>query len=202
MDTEKKLPNVTAADTESLAFLFHKATKFIIRAHHHEGHAEHAQMRILAILQRQGTVNQRDLLETLNVRSTSLSELMAKMEQRNLISRTRDVQDKRNFIVTLTEQGVAAIVKPQSARQQHMDALFADFSESEREQLAALLSKFITSLEKHVSEHHPHRVHHSHEHGHHHPCGRGRHGRRGRDGAGRRGLKERIFGEGRDHEEG
>lgn len=168
---------------EILASLFHRAVRFMMRAHHHQGHAEHAQMRVLAILKSHESISQRELLEMLHVRSASLSELLGKLEHRNLICRIRDDQDRRNIIITLTEEGSAAAATMESARRQSTDAIFAALSEDERDQLADLLRKVIVSLEQHAADHHsqhnhgddePRRGHRQHE--------RGRHGFRGRGG--------------------
>jgi DNA-binding MarR family transcriptional regulator len=157
MDTAVQSDGKTAADSANggithglLASLFHRAARFMMRAHHHQGHAEHAQRHVLAILKRSEPMSQRELLEMLNVRSSSLSELLGKLEQRSFIRRERDEEDKRNVIITLTAEGAAA--SAESAGQQSTDALFAALSEDEREQLAGLLRKVIASLEQYAAD--------------------------------------------------
>lgn len=171
------------ASTEMLASLFHRAAKLMMRAHHRQGHAEHAQMRVLAILKQNEPISQRELLDILNVRSASLSELLGKLEHRNLIRRNRDGQDKRSVIITLTEQGSAAAAAAESARRQSFDAIFATLSEDERTQFAGALRKIITSMEQHLVEHHTHGEHgggHMRGHGHDlRECERGRRGPHG-----------------------
>jgi DNA-binding MarR family transcriptional regulator len=169
----------TAVNNETLAALFHHAVKIIVRMHHHQGHAEHAQAHILAMLKAHGSINQRELLEILNVRSTSLSELLGKLENRSFITRVRDEQDKRNFIITATEQGKAATEGHEDARQKSADALFASLSDEDRQKLGELLGKLIKAWEEkfsgHDSEHecdHGHHWHgHEHVHGHEHHNG-------------------------------
>ncbi|MDR3088481.1 MAG: MarR family transcriptional regulator [Desulfobulbaceae bacterium] len=174
MNAEKQtateiIPTPNTVSSENLAGLFHQALRFMMRAHHHEGHAEHAQMRVLALIKDAEPMNQRDLLEKLHVRSASLSELLAKLERRNLISRARDERDKRNFIITLTEEGAAATLAVGPSRQRHTDAIFAALSADERGQLARLLEKVVASLEQHVSEYHHDGGEGGHdERGHHH----------------------------------
>ncbi|MDR1659945.1 MAG: MarR family transcriptional regulator [Desulfovibrio sp.] len=170
------------ASSENLAVLFHRAVKFMARAHHHHGHAEHAQMRVLALLKGRKSMNQRELQEMLNVRSASLSEILGKLEHRGFIERRHDEQDKRNFLITVTGRGSAAAAANEDVRRKSADALFASLSGEERQQLAELLDKIIRALEKSASGH----VHY-HDHGAGYPHGRGRHGHDGHGDWHRRG---------------
>jgi DNA-binding MarR family transcriptional regulator len=162
----------TSVTNETLAALFHRAVKLMVRMHHHQGHAGHAQAHILAMLKAHGSINQRELLEMHNVRSTSLSELLGKLENRGFITRARDEQDKRNFIITATEQGKAATEVHEDARQKNADALFASLSDEDRQKLGELLGKLVNAWEEKFagldSQHecgHGRHIH-GHEHGH------------------------------------
>jgi DNA-binding MarR family transcriptional regulator len=160
--------------SENLAVLFHRAVNFMVRAHHHHGHAEHAQMRVLALLRDRNSMSQRELQEMLNVRSASLSEILGKLEHRGFIGRRHDERDKRNFIVTVTGRGSAVVAAGEDVRRKSDEALFASLSGEERQQLAELLDKIIRALEKSASGHGRH-----HDHGAGHRHGRGRHGHDG-----------------------
>lgn len=163
----------TGVSSENLALLFHRAVKFMARAHHHHGHAEHAQMHVLALLRDRNSMNQRELQEMLNVRSASLSEILGKLEHRGFIRRELDGQDRRNFVITVTGEGCDAVATGEDARRKSADALFASLSGNERRQLSELLDKIIRALEESTSEH----GHHDHEMGRLH--GHGRHGHDG-----------------------
>jgi Transcriptional regulators len=136
-----------AASGETLSSLFHKAVHCMIRAHHQHGHAEHAQMRVLAILFHEGPMPQRDLMHILHVRSTSLSELLKKLEDRGFVIRSQDPKDKRSSIVALTSQGAAKAESAAVLCHQQIDTLFVPLSEGERKQLADLLRKVVASHE-------------------------------------------------------
>ncbi|WP_434778921.1 MarR family winged helix-turn-helix transcriptional regulator [Neisseria sp. Ec49-e6-T10] len=178
MDTDTQI-NTDAVNDEVLATLFHRAAKFMMRARHHKGHAEHAQMRVLSILQNNNNaMNQRDLLEILNVRSASLSELLGKLEHRHLIERNRDAQDKRNIVIFLTEQGSEAVKAIKAVKQDSASTMFATLSQSEREQLAELLQKVNHSFEDQVTKH---RAHNNGEHEHRHEHEQNHVGRHTRD---------------------
>ena len=141
----------TASSSEKLAALFYRAFTFMARAHHHQGHAEHAQMRLLALFSNRNSISQRELLETLQVRSASLSEILDKLEHRGLIRRERDEQDKRAVVVTVTGQGSAVAATGEGVRRKSADALFASLSGEERRRLAELLDKVVRAWEKDTS---------------------------------------------------
>jgi len=50
---------------------------------------------VLAIVRERGGMSQRELLDLLDVRSASLSEVLAKLERNGLIARRRDDADRR-----------------------------------------------------------------------------------------------------------
>ncbi|MDR2669741.1 MAG: MarR family transcriptional regulator, partial [Desulfovibrio sp.] len=134
----------------------------------------HAQAHVLSILKERSPINQYELMEMLNVRSASLSEVLGKLERNGFIQRKRDEQDKRSVVVTVTEQGDAAVTEYQKGRSKSADALFASLTADERRQLADTMNKIINSLEQDLSgsevyhDHHGHEHRYAHGHGYHH----------------------------------
>ncbi len=63
------------------------------------------QGRVLGILALQSPLPQKNLAFMLGVRPQSLSELVAKLEAGGLVTRERDVNDRRSFLIDLTEAG-------------------------------------------------------------------------------------------------
>lgn len=104
-----------------------------------------AQERVLRILAQRETeeVGQRQLQELLGVQSGSLSELVSKLEDKGFLVRIRNETDKRNVTLRLTEAGRARAAQPYDRPDP-----FAALSETEREELRALLQKVLDSLEK------------------------------------------------------
>ncbi|MDR1920676.1 MAG: MarR family transcriptional regulator [Candidatus Adiutrix sp.] len=141
------------------------------RYHHNRGNTQHAQAHVLAVLKEREPMSQRDLMEMLNVRSASLSEILAKLERNGFTARERSDQDKRNFIISVTEQGRAMAEEHKKEHLKNAEAIFAPLSDVERQQLGELLEKIIMSLEKDDPEHDM-----EHEHGFGHRRGRGHHG--------------------------
>jgi DNA-binding MarR family transcriptional regulator len=161
----------SAMTGEVLIGLFRRALKVMSRAHHSHGHTQHAQAHVLAILKEKEPMSQRELIEMLNVRSASMSEILAKLERNSFITRERSDQDKRNFIISVTEQGRAIADGHKKEYQENAEAIFAHLSAAERQKLGELLEKIIIALENNTLSNDTaheygfgHRGHGHHEH--------------------------------------
>jgi DNA-binding MarR family transcriptional regulator len=80
-----------------------------------------------------------DLARTLGVARSGMVKLVEGLEQRGLISREADPKDRRNQTLVLTQQGQRTLNKQENAVEHHEAKVTAGLSESEREQLLALL---------------------------------------------------------------
>ncbi|MBQ3273526.1 MAG: MarR family transcriptional regulator [Solobacterium sp.] len=95
------------------------------------------QDRIIRVLDENGgTMGQKSLQELLRVRPGSISEILAKMEEKGLISRSRDEGDRRAALITLNAE-----VHPETERQN----IFAVLTEEEQADLKELLKKVLAS---------------------------------------------------------
>merc|ERR1711879_507461 len=100
------------------------------RTYHRRDNAHHAQDRVLSIIREHGSINQRELLELLDVRSSSLSEVLRKLEDNELITRQRDDNDRRSFVVSATEQAEAHPMDGEGSKES-ADSLFQSLSDEE-----------------------------------------------------------------------
>lgn len=100
-----------------------------------------SQRRVLIFLKKHGPVTQRILLEEMGVRASSLSELLSKLECKGWIIKEKSDADKRNYNVSVTPEGLAALDEMQSLHQAAIIDLFSDFPAEDQAQLAQLLSK-------------------------------------------------------------
>ncbi|MEF2230730.1 MAG: MarR family transcriptional regulator [Pseudodesulfovibrio sp.] len=127
-----------------LAHLFRRTSRLMARAYHRRDHASHAQSSILSILREDGPMNQRDLLERLDVRSSSLSEVLAKLEAGGLVARERNPEDRRGLIISITPEGRKMLGdEPDRAG---ADGFFACLDDAEKEQLRGILTKIAATL--------------------------------------------------------
>lgn len=92
-------------------------------------------------------VSSRELCELLDLRPSSLSELLSRAEDHGLLTRVADEDDRRIQHVFLTERGKAAVERIQSARDQDAALKVSCFSEEEKDQFIALCDKLIRHLE-------------------------------------------------------
>lgn len=63
------------------------------------------QARCLYMIKMAGEINQRKLAGILNIRPTSLSETIKRLEEKGMITRIPDKSDKRTYIISLTSKG-------------------------------------------------------------------------------------------------
>ena len=112
-------------------------------AHFLRHHTEErgSQRRVLHLLGHHGSMTQRDLLDQLGVRASSLSELLSKLETKGFITKEKSEADKRNFDVALTESGQQALREMQEQYNVVMADLLSGFDAEESAQLDDLLQK-------------------------------------------------------------
>lgn len=100
------------------------------------------QERILSILSNKGSITQKELQTILKIQPGSMSEILAKLEEKGMISRKKDEEDKRKSIIELTEEGHKA---GGQSKIQPKDQLFDALDEGEQEALKQLLVKLTDS---------------------------------------------------------
>lgn len=173
--------------TERLDVLFRKCFHYMGRGRHHrgEGRVGHGQGRLMGMIARQGEINQKDLLDLLDIRPSSLSEMLGKLEAEGYILRQKDEADKRSVIISITESGRHIVSQTMQARREYVDHLFAPLSVEEQEHMIALLEKLAETWDEQDDGDCDERPRHPHCH-----HGRG-HRDMGHRGHGRCGMNER-----------
>lgn len=101
------------------------------------------QGRVLRLLLLHSPVAQKDLAFLLGIRSQSLGELLGKLEISGLIARHPDPQDRRTWLVEITEEGRRAA----KAQPTVEEGPFGVLDDAERTQLANLLDRVIEGIE-------------------------------------------------------
>ena len=96
-----------------------------------------SQDRIIALLDENGgTLAQKSLQKLLDVKPGSISEILSKMEEKGLIERIRDEEDKRACLIKLN----ANVTK-----EEKKDSFFDVLNDEEKEQMKSLLKKVLDS---------------------------------------------------------
>lgn len=104
------------------------------------------QGRILSILSERESITQKELQEMLRIQPGSATEILTKLEEKGLIRRKKDEEDKRCCIIELTEDGQKAFQMRKQQKEEQAQ-LFASLDETEREELKRLLGKLLESWE-------------------------------------------------------
>ena len=90
--------------------------------------------------------NQRELAEAVGIREATLTHHLNGMDERGLITRTREPGNRRVQVVKLTEQGEAAFLRLREAAIAFDAKLRAGLADDDVDQLETLLAKFSANV--------------------------------------------------------
>jgi DNA-binding MarR family transcriptional regulator len=85
--------------------------------------------------------SQRALADALGMHATRLVALIDDLEDRDLVARTRDPADRRNYALSLTASGTAKLAELATVARDHELAITAGLPATERRDLAATLRR-------------------------------------------------------------
>ena len=102
--------------------------------------------RTLSVLAENDGATSRELCEILDVRPSSLSELLGRMEEHGLVKREAMEEDKRAAKVLLTEEGKAAAAELRENFEKRVAEFSACFTEEEAAEFCALADKLSAHL--------------------------------------------------------
>lgn len=163
----------------------HYSFNLLRRNKHQNKDSVRGKGRLFALLQehQQNGITQRELAEKLDVKPSSMSELVQKLEHRGFITKTQDKNDKRSFKIFLTEAGSEKIEESKLEKSRFINDVFKDFNETEIDNLSNLLEKLTSSLklfseQDEESESCRHKRFDENKHGHHHRHGKHHHHKR------------------------
>jgi len=133
--------------------------------------------RPLLVLAENDNVSSRELAELLDIRPSSLTELLSRLESEGLVCRAPDENDRRVSRVSLTDKGREQADKMKAEHEQRRARTCACFTDEEAEQFCALcerLGEHLQAIAKEDGEdcgdgddfmppHHHHHHHHMHD---------------------------------------
>ena len=93
-------------------------------------------------------VSSRELCEFLDVRPSSLSEMLSRAEADGFITRTVDEADRRIQRISLSAKGQKAVNDMENARNQEAKKMTSALTEEEKEQFCALCDKLSAHMER------------------------------------------------------
>lgn len=127
-----------ATDTDDRLIINLRDISHIIRSLY-EGKG--SQKRILIILNEAGTMTQQELTKRLGIQPGSASEVISKLENAELITRTPSETDRRTADIALTGNGRRMALEAARQRKKRHEEMFSCLSEGEKTELLALLER-------------------------------------------------------------
>ncbi|MGT2933576.1 MarR family winged helix-turn-helix transcriptional regulator [Streptococcus catagoni] len=100
------------------------------------------QFAVLDVLKAKGTMKIGELINSMLATSGNMTVVIKNMEKKGWIKRHTCPNDKRAFLVTLTDQGQAIIDKALPDHIARVEEAFSVLTEEEQEELIRLLKKF------------------------------------------------------------
>ncbi len=98
---------------------------------------------ILKVLSEEENLHQQDIQQYLQVTPGTVSEMISKLENKGLVERKRNAEDRRSVRISLTESGREYL---ESLSQENQDDVFAALSEEEQQTLYDILVKLNNDL--------------------------------------------------------
>lgn len=127
-------------------------------------------MKLLALISENDGIIQRDLAEMLDMRPSSLTEMLSNLEKNSLIKREQDGNDRRIMHVYLTEAGKEELEEVTRVNSKLSNSIFNCLTIEEKEVMLGMINKVNKNLESlnNIDEnddkcggvHHGHRGHH------------------------------------------
>ncbi|OUC50643.1 hypothetical protein B7939_10455 [Eggerthia catenaformis] len=99
------------------------------------------QKRALYMIAKHSMLTQRELQDYLDIKASSMSEILCKLEAEDLLVRKRSKNDLRQINLTLTESGMRQAINNRKNYEKMIAYLYKDFSKEEKETLCKLLEK-------------------------------------------------------------
>ena len=104
--------------------------------------------RLLECAAKNPGVSSRELCEFLDLRPSSLSEMLARAEADGLLARTADEADRRVQRVSLSEKGLRAVTDMENARGRDAQKKTACLTEEEKAQFVSLCNRLSEHIER------------------------------------------------------
>lgn len=121
--------------------LFYLVMRSSVEHRRNSGNPFSGQYRCLFMLDKVKEISQHRLSEILEIRPTSLSEILRKLEKKGYVLRSQLEGDKRTFSVSLTKAGREEVQRVRKERMKNHLELTASLSIEEKEELYRILKK-------------------------------------------------------------
>lgn len=107
-----------------------------------------AHLHLMTLLEQSGPLTMGRVAELLGSGLPTATGLVTRMEERGLVERFRDTDDRRVVLVRLTEGGLGELRELQAARRQRLGLAIQELSESEQLGLLASIRSLRSAFER------------------------------------------------------
>ncbi|HEX2315184.1 MAG TPA: MarR family transcriptional regulator [Thermomonospora sp.] len=91
-----------------------------------------------------GSLGMTELSRLMNLEKSSLTGLVDRVERRGLVTRVRDLHDRRACKVGLTCDGARLAAQAHAAVTERLDAVTGELADADRQRLAAILTDLLS----------------------------------------------------------
>jgi DNA-binding MarR family transcriptional regulator len=99
------------------------------------------QLLIMLEIDKASGVNSSQVAKSVNLSAATVTNILDRLENKGLISRVRNTQDKRKVSLYLTEDGKALLLNAPQALQEHFIDNFANLAQWEQSQLLSSMER-------------------------------------------------------------
>jgi DNA-binding MarR family transcriptional regulator len=99
------------------------------------------QLLIMLEIDKASGVNSSQVAKSVNLSPATVTNIIDRLENKNLVSRVRDTQDKRKVGLYLTDDGKAILLNAPQALQEHFIEKFANLAQWEQSQLLSSMER-------------------------------------------------------------
>ena len=105
------------------------------------------QLLVMQIIQEKPGIMVREIAENINLSPATITNILDRLEGRDLATRIRSTQDKRKVGVFLTEKGKVAVVNAPRPLQEHFVERFSQLKEWEQSQMVATVQRIASMMD-------------------------------------------------------
>ena len=105
------------------------------------------QLLVMQNIQERPGIMVRDIADSINLSPATITNILDRLEARDLATRIRSTQDKRKVGVFLTERGKAAVVDAPRPLQEHFVERFSQLKEWEQSQMVATVQRIASMMD-------------------------------------------------------
>ena len=105
------------------------------------------QLLIMLEIEKASGINSSQVAKNVNLSAATVTNILDRLENKTLISRVRDTQDKRKVGLFLTEDGEALLKNAPQALQEHFIENFANLAQWEQSQLLSSLERLAQMMD-------------------------------------------------------